>query len=435
VYLSKDFLLLECESVRSVLHETLRYEYGSDGSRDFFDECEVRLNFIKQQIESTSSTDHDALDAGATLINNLSALISRIERSNIGEYSWPFVEELKKIANAVCAETTLSDPNSPPKVHVLSDGGLDKYQIYSELKRPTASHRRILTIIFPRSLKHFVLLHPVLGHELGHAIWRGSKYEQQLKSIIQTHLLTPGCHFQNPGTTAAWMYAQNAPQGVKDILAKIPNVNQTNFFGGVANWQAWIEEITCDFIGLLTFGPSFIAALGQLLYSLVSAGNGFSSQHPPVGARFNLMLTAAGILGFDSQVLPDPALNAHSQAFWASMSAKRQASNWFDPIPFVNVQNTIQALQGFFAQHPPAMYVSPNPDELERLMRQLQNQTPPVGFEFSSAGVPLCIPVDFRHILYAGWITTVAGTGMAFADINRLCEHGILQQRAIEIFS
>jgi hypothetical protein len=42
--------------------------------------------------------------------------------------------------------------------------------------------------------------------------------------------------------------------------------------------------------------------------------------------------------------------------------------------------------------------------------------------------------VDFRHVLYAGWICSVAPpAGVSFAQINRLCEHGIMQQRAISI--
>lgn len=435
MYQSKDFLLLECEGVRAVLHETLRYEYGSDGSRDFFRECEVRLTIIKQQIESTAATNYAELDASARLLNDLSALISRIERSNIGEYSWPFVEELKKIANVVCTEVTAANPDSPPKVHVLSDGGLDKYQIYSELKRPTASLHRILTIIFPRSLKHFVLLHSVLGHELGHAIWRGSKYEKDLKNIITTNLLVPGCHLQTPATTAALMFDQNAPQYIKDFFTKKPTVNQGNFFPVVANWHAWIEEITCDFIGLLTFGPAFVAALGQLLYGLVSEGNGFGSNHPPVGWRMNLMLAAVKILGYDAQTLPDPALDAHLRGFWKSIFDRKQTSVWYDPVPVSNITNTLQALLAFFSEHPPAGYVSPTSNELQPLMLQLQNSTPPVGFGYDPQGIPVCTPVDFRHNLYAGWVTAASSANTSFAEINRLCEHGILQQRAIDIFS
>lgn len=134
----KDFLLLECDGVKRVLHETLRYDYGGDGSRDFFEECEIRLDFIRNEIEQTDVSDHLALQNGGALLIELSDLISRIERSSLDEYSWPFVEELKEIALAICTEATIKNPHTPPKVHVLSDGGLDKYAIYAEPKRPSA---------------------------------------------------------------------------------------------------------------------------------------------------------------------------------------------------------------------------------------------------------------------------------------------------------
>jgi hypothetical protein len=258
VHSPKAFLLLECDGVKRVLHETLRYDYGGDGSRDFFEECEIRLNFIREQIDQADPTNHVALQNGGQLLNELSDLIARIERSSIDEYSWPFVEELKGIALAICTEATLKDPHSPPKVHVLSDGGLDKYMIYAEQKRPSAGQRRILTIIFPRSLKHFVLLHPVLGHELGHAIWRGSEHEKTIHSIVQNNLLT-NQKFVNTGTLAAWLYDANAPDEIKENLKIVSNrgINQANFFGEFANAGAWVEEIACDLIGLATFGPSF----------------------------------------------------------------------------------------------------------------------------------------------------------------------------------
>ena len=259
----KDFLLLECESIRRVLQETLRYEYGGEGSRDFFEECEIRLNFIKSQIEITATAAHAELQNNAILLIELSNLIARIERSSMGEYSWPFVDELKEIAFAICTEVTLKDLHTPPKVHVLSDGGLDKYMIYPEQKRPSAGQRRILTIVFPRSLKHFVLLHPVLGHELGHAIWRGSEYEKLLKTIIESTLLSVNTKFNNSNSTATWLYDSNAPLDTQQLLANFGagGINQANFFQNYANWGAWVEEITCDLIGISTFGPSFVVSV------------------------------------------------------------------------------------------------------------------------------------------------------------------------------
>jgi hypothetical protein len=429
----KDFLLLECESVRSVLQETLRYEYGAGGSREFFEECETRLNFIKQEIQSTNDAEHQRLQHNAALLNALSDLIARIERSSIGEYSWPFVDEVKRIASVICTENTLTNPTTPPIVHVLSDGGLDKYLINVEQKRPFGGKRRILTIVFPRSLKNFVLLHPVLGHELGHAI-KGSQYEGTLDTIINDGLLQNSAKFRNPAATAAWLYSAAAPA---DFQAMLPNVgpDPSVFFSQCANWDSWKEEITCDLIGLVTFGPSFVSALCQLLYCLVPSGNGYGPYHPPVACRANLMLSATRLLGYDQIAVTDPAHRTAAQDYWALLDAHRKADPWFDLFTDKELQDTLDKLRNWLGNHPPALYDSPDPIVFEKLLTQLSKQIPPIGFELQPDGIPKCTDVDFRHILYAGWVTSQNSSNTSFANTNRLCEHAIMQQKAISIFA
>jgi hypothetical protein len=171
---AKDFLAQECANLGEVLAETLRFKYGLEGSGEFFEECSARLTFLKDEISKAAVSDHDHLQNLSALLAQLTDLVTRIERSSIGEYSWPFVEELKRIAVAICTEATLTNPQTPPQIYVLAGGGLDAYAIHPELNRPSGSYRRIHTIVFPRTLKHFVLLHAILGHEVGHAMWRCS---------------------------------------------------------------------------------------------------------------------------------------------------------------------------------------------------------------------------------------------------------------------
>src|SRR5688572_24994145 len=103
---SKDFLQEECASLAKVLEETLRFKYGVEGSKEFFEECRARLSHLSSELETKAVTDLDGLAQSSRLLVDLSALISRIERSYIEEYSWPFVEELKSIAIALCTEPT-----------------------------------------------------------------------------------------------------------------------------------------------------------------------------------------------------------------------------------------------------------------------------------------------------------------------------------------
>jgi hypothetical protein len=430
---TKGFLQQECNNLGSVLEETLRFKYGLEGSKEFFDECQVRLKFISAELSRISDTDSPQLQQAAFFLVELSGLISRIERSSVGEYSWPFVEELKRIANAICTEATLTDPNALPKIHVLSDGGLDKYAIYTEANRPSSAGKRILTIVFPRSLKHFVLLHSILGHEIGHAMWQCSKHQGALKVILDNELFSGGV-FADTVSTAKWLYSPTAPSAVKTQLASwsAKGLNQSNFFQW-ASWRAWTEEILCDFIGLLTFGPSFVAAESTLLYSLDPSGTGIGQRHPPVGCRMNYLFAGAGFRGFTITNYGDASLKSSVDLFWSELKGKCQPDPWFDVFSDTQIRNTADAIATLLQSLAPALYVQPTEPDLKHMMDQLARLIPPTGFQVDSRPSFRCRNIDFRQILFAGWAASANLKTLGFEHINRLCGHGILQQRAIDI--
>lgn len=430
---AKGFLLQECGNLRSVLEQTLRFSYGSDGSREFFEECKVRLKFIEEELESRDPADLDSLATDSQLLNELSGLIARIERSSMGEYSWPFVEELKQIARATCTEATLTDPDNPPKIHVLSDGGLGAYRIYTERNRPSASQKRLLTIVFPRTLKHFVLLHSILGHELGHAMWQCSKHQRELNRMLKDHLLSAGV-FANQASTAAWLYQPAAPARLRSQLAQLQlsGVHQGNFFA-FASWQAWVEEILCDFIGLAIFGPSFVAALANLLPSLDPSGVGIGQAHPPVAVRVQYMLQAARLAGLDSHAGADEIVKPRLEAFWTELKAKASPDPWFQAFTDQQVLGFINELRNLLNTLPPAAYPPTDALVLAPLLGMLDRLTPPVGYEVRLPDSVECRAVDFRQILYAGWITNSVRPEISFDIVNRLCEHAIMQQRGIDL--
>jgi len=430
---AKDFLEQECRNLNAVLEETLRFKYGLDGSQQFFEECKNRLIFIANSISSVPSTDSANLRKSSIALLELSGLISRIERSSVGEYSWPFVEELKQVAEAICTEETVTDRNRAPMIHVFSDGGLDKYAIFTEANRPSNAGKRILTIVFPRSLKHFVLLHSILGHEIGHAMWQCSKHQLALRDILNTHLFSTGT-FATEKDAAMWLYSANAPQAIKDQLSAFgkSGVTRNNFFRW-ASWAAWREEILCDLIGLLTFGPSFVAAECNLLYSFDAEGTGIGQKHPPVGCRGNYLLKAAHLLGQDTHGLTDPQIGAAVRTFWDGLNARRQPSPWFNVFTDGQIQDTAHSIAALLQTLPPSCYSSPTEVELKHLLGQLNGTIPPVGFSVSSDRTLNCQKIDFRHILYVGWIKSADLGGLTFEQVNRLCGHAIMQQRAIDI--
>ena len=197
----KEFLQQEAVNVKILLEETLRYKYGPNLSEEFFTECSLRLNYLISELDAVSSVDTDNLQILGYQLNNLSGLIARIERSSIENFSWPFAVELQRISKKICSDSHLLgesiDETTPPIIRVFSGGGLSSYAIYPEEDRAYASKNRILTIVFPRTLKHYVLLHSILGHEIGHAIWKTSRHKPILRKIMDECLYATGCNLSN----------------------------------------------------------------------------------------------------------------------------------------------------------------------------------------------------------------------------------------------
>ena len=85
----KEFLVEEHANVKRVLDETLRFDYGPpELTRDYYEECAARLEIIEKEIARVSAADVSAL---LWELSELAKWISYIERSRLGEFSWPFV--------------------------------------------------------------------------------------------------------------------------------------------------------------------------------------------------------------------------------------------------------------------------------------------------------------------------------------------------------
>jgi hypothetical protein len=430
---AKAFLQEECRNVKDVLDSTLQHEYGIDGSGAFFDECATRLEFITDDLVATDEADAQGLAACARRLNRLAELICRIERSTIGEYSWPFVEQLKKVALAVCTEDSVMGATQPPLIYVLADGGLDTYAIDPEQRKPGPTKRLILTIVFPKSLKHSVLLHSILGHEIGHAIYRCSKHQSDINTKVIDVLTDPRLNFHET-SVADRLYASNAPIEAQRYTTRLQahGIERSNIFQW-ASFVAWTEEILCDLVGLMTFGPSFVAAQCELLYALAPGGADFGDEHPPVGWRVNAIMRAAELLGLDSLPPTQDPQYGSLKKFWEDKKSFRRADGWFNVFTDDQLLNALTGIASVLAPHAPSSYTSPSFELLDHLLTQLALGIPPVGFEFDQKDRPQCSYVDFRHIIFAGWVASCTAPEGHFGRINRLCEHGIMQQTAIDL--
>jgi hypothetical protein len=208
--------------------------------------------------------------------------------------------------------------------------------------------------------------------------------------------------------------------------------------------RSWAFEFFSDFLGLIMMGPSFLSAFQSLLELNAQAGSPpFVPRHPPYGARALALLGAARALNLiyseqSSLAFLDGTSRALDNAFIES------ASNWADsPFSLLEADRISEAatlLQRFAVQYPGLAFPTPDLAMLSQLVEAIRDDVPPagpypaaanVGGELKAMGPSI---VDFRHILFAGWLRwsqTTNKDGDGFRHINMLCSHAILQQEGV----
>jgi hypothetical protein len=254
-----EFLREELGNVERALQETLRHDYGPELSDEFYGECALRLDRIKDRLDPSSlvESDHNSIASLLGELGYVSNLISLIERSRLGEFSWPFADELRGLAKTLLAEADMFGQKTHPIIHVVADGR--GYRIWTEdVVQAAVSSRRFAIVLFPRPHKDHVLLHAIFGHELGHAALGTTEVGAMLGSQVYP-ALTAGS-MASEETATAWLNRDDSPAEVKTGLAEYQAKYGEPFRlkDEIRNW--WLQEFICDLCGLLLFGPAFLAA-------------------------------------------------------------------------------------------------------------------------------------------------------------------------------
>jgi hypothetical protein len=440
---SKEFLLHELENVERTLQDTLRHNYPPGTSAEFYTECTLRIGRLRTAIDALSVTDTDALEEYGMYVSEISLQVSMIERSHLGEFSWPFAQRLEEIALELCKEPGPKNP-LPPIIQILADGGIASYRIYTEWYWPSSLRfQRILHIVFPRTNKYHVLLHAIFGHEIGHAAYAIPSLESALDKNVFTPLFA-GTPLADVGSAQKWIEDSSRPSEVDRFMHFVWEANQRHDFTflGRNNYslEQWHQELFCDLFGLMMFGPTFAGAMNALLGSMNPRGESISETHPPFACRANLIVRALRRLGYlNHSATGDAELDA-AVASTASYFQRVPSSNpWYELFTDKNVDDAIAGIHAILSPIPKALYTNPAAADLVHVVSNLRRGVPPCGSRLHpTEPKPEPFPLDFRHILYGGWIAWLGqkqfnpATHFKFLYINRLCERGILQQIAVE---
>jgi hypothetical protein len=400
------------------------------------------LERLKKLIEASSDPSEIA-NLGYSL-SHVSYLISCIERSHLGEFSWPFAFCLRAIAVPLCTEQGPSG-KLPPIIHILAEGDLSAYAILPESYDPDPIRlKRIINVVFPRTLKHHVLLHAIFGHEIGHAAWAIPDLRAKLdKQVIAP--LFKGTPLENAVSAEQWITAATRPKVVSDYLLAWkmhPNMEHDFTFSGPKNKTLlnWQQEFFCDLFGAVVFGPSYGCAHRMLLQAIDPTGNQFTVTHPPYASRAQLMSRASDLLKwFDGPRTGNANMDSAIGKTESYVKTALSPDPWFDIFPGSQVEDAINGLKSVLATFSGTVCLQPVWTDFAPLVDAIVRRVPPCGAELDAAGDPQLREVDFRQILTAGWIAWVGRTDIPgdrpreFFHVNLLCDRGILQQSAVHL--
>lgn len=429
-----EFLAEEFENTQRALHETLRHDYGPGRREEYYTECERRLEAIRADIEALTVENRPGINNAATELAQVAHAIALVERSRLGEFSWPFADELREAANSLLTETTVDDRKVSPIVHVISEP--TGYKIRTEQRRRHATSR-FVTIHFPRQLKHHVLLHALFGHELGHAAINIPEPKILLKAAAGA--LSSRGPMSNAAAMNKWIHDASAPAELRSELSRYKIKHSVGFQFTSTAHSRWHMEYVCDLFGLACFGPSFLAAHRvYLARPFPYLFNLESPTHPIYACRHRMLVQALRLLSWDELCTKESDGEIH-RAEESFLDFVRQDSYepWAKLFEDSQLDSALKAINALFTTHPKLTYQPIERATLIALVSNLTQGVPPVFVPIDEDGIPSLNRLTLGRILYAGWTRWLGRTALTtdmrlnFFEINRLCDQALIQQAAI----
>jgi len=163
------------------------------------------------------------------------------------------------------------------------------------------------TIIYPtviKGLEDFVyvgfcvsesdnaFLTPLAAHELGHNVWHRKQIGAKLKNDISSTLVQLiGVKYKKQFD----LVFQSLTGQTNDLIS------QANWYPAGLWAEQQLQEAFCDFLGLYTFGPSYIYAFAYFL----APGSGMRDKlYPPLHTRYANLVLKAKELSWNVEELP-----------------------------------------------------------------------------------------------------------------------------------
>lgn len=431
----------EQDNVEKALTESLRYDYGPGQTADYYEECRFRLSEIQTDFARLRTTGSGPTSAIVAQLWDLANRLTLIERSHLGEFSWPFAAAIRKVATALLSEDEGLQGRIEPIIHMIAEG--TNYQILSEKILSPNKRRRLFTVAFPRQLKHHVLMHALFGHELGHATFYSTRPNADLfaggaeppsKKIIS--ILRREGPLRDCGAAMSWLRSADAPPAVAQ------RVGQSGSQLTEGNLGHWLVELICDLFGLMIFGPAFAAA--HRTYLEPSCRSAFEiemekTSHPAFAVRRTVVIAGLRKLGWLEPVAPKGQRRTRkAEQALISYIGVNDYPAWASVFTDEQIEEALGVIRAHFVATGTEGARRPDVPTLAALVDRIVRHLPPIREDVAVSGVSTTYDVRLEEQLYAGWVywlgrDTLPGEPLTFFKLNQLCDLALLQQQAIDL--
>ena len=141
----------------------------------------------------------------------------------------------------------------------------------------------VVLIGLPASESANALIIPAAGHECGHSVWVKEAVETKIQTDVQDNII----RFLKDNWSEYTSYFPQIPKDKLDDLIGRPT------WAKCYDWSIrQIEEMFCDFIGLILFGQSYLHAFAYLLAPAL--GGQRHPHYPNISDRVQHLTWAAG---------------------------------------------------------------------------------------------------------------------------------------------
>lgn len=275
-----------------------------------------------------------------------------------------------------------------------------------------------------------ILLHCLLGHEIGHAIYKARGVssnllpsinfnEQAIIDLINTRFQQLQEDFATRARRAPTQILLDQTRGFMEYITKMEILRVSS---------KWIEELFCDFIGTGLFGPAFICASSMFLLPFTQIDDS-SDSHPSNRLRVQLSINALerSDPGFCYRLLYKPNLKNDVEPLikpWKQLIGVRYIPPQ-DPVHKIAFEAVVNIKDKIIKEAKSALgdkYFHPSSysKEVPQLRKRLGGWLPPNEYQIK-AGDKFSI-ASLQGIFNSGWLSYLEDMPNFISLLQRLSE-------------